>query len=211
MVNAHSPEPSGKPFAESRIPFKEDQAVEGRFAGVDITKSFIEVVVRPTGELWTSTANEDGMTETTDKLRYIRPELVVMEANGTFELPVAGALATEGLPFALVHPRTVRDFARAIGRMSRTDKGQAGLLAYFAELVRPEARSLNPEVIQQLKDLRLRRHDITQMVSLERSRLSGSDPVVLKDLQAHIGFLERSLSMLDEQVNRIIRSSSVWR
>jgi transposase len=151
------------------------------------------------------------MAETADKLRYLRPELVVLEANGTFELPVAGTFATEGLPFALVHPRTVRDFARAIGRMTRTEKSQAGLLAYFAELVRPEIRTLPTEVVQQLRDMRKRRHDIAQMVALERSRLNGAVTVVQKDLQAHLQFLEKSLQVLDDQVNRTIRYSTIWR
>lgn len=185
--------------------------MDGRFVGVDITRSMIEVAVRPTGELWTSNANDDGMAETADKLRYLRPELVVMEANGTYELAVAGTLATEGLPFALVHPRTVRDFARAIGRMARADKGQAGLLAYFAELVRPEVRTLPTEVVLQLKDLRNRRHDIGQMILLEKGRLAEGPPVVQKDLQAHIQYLEKSLITIDDQVNKTIRSSTVWR
>jgi transposase len=110
-----------------------------------------------------------------------------------------------------VHPRAVRDFARAIGRVSRSDKGQASLLAYFAELVRPEARSLAPEVIQQLKDMRVRRHEIAEMVTLEKGRLNGTATVVAKDVQAHISFLEKSLTMLDEQVNRTIRASYIWR
>jgi transposase len=190
---------------------QKEAIVDGRFVGLDVTRSVIEVAVRPTGELWTSKATEDGLAETADKLRYIGPELVVMEATGALELPVAGALATEGLPFALVHPRTVRDFARAIGRITRSDKGQAGLLAYFAELVRPEARSLPPEVIQQLKDLRIRRHEITQMLALERNRLGGSAAVVVRDLQTHISYLEKSLTVLDEQVNRTIRASHIWR
>ena len=185
--------------------------MEGRFVGVDITKTSIEVVVRPTGELWTSTSNENGLTETADRLRYIRPELVVMEANGTFELPAAGAFATEGLPFALVHPRTLRDFARSTGRLARSDTGRAGILAYFAELVRPAARSLPADVIQQLKDLRNRRLEITQMLTLERDRMDASAKVVLKDLRAHISYMEKGLILLDEQFNRTIRSSYIWR
>jgi transposase len=190
--------------------YRED-CVAGRFVGLDITKSVIEVVVRPTGELWTSSANEDGMTETTDKLRYIRPELVALEASGTFDLPVAGALAIEGLPFALVPARTLREFARALGRSSSSDKGLAGLLAYFAELVRPEARILPPDVIQQLKEIRMRRHEITEMLALERARLTAAASFVARDLHAHIGFLERDLTTLDEQANRMVRSSTVWR
>ena len=183
----------------------------GRFAGVDVTQSFIEVAVRPTGEVWTANSDESGITEIADKLEYIGPELVVLEASGRFELPVAGTLATAGLPFALVPPRSVREFARAIGRMTRMDKSQAGLLAHFAELVRPEPRPLSEEVIQQLKDIRTRRGQVLEILVLERGRLHTAPTVLQRDIQNHLQFLERNISNLEDQLNRTIRYSPIWR
>jgi transposase len=183
---------------------------EGRFAGVDVTKGSIEVAVRPTGEFWTATPDDYGLAETAEKLRSLEPELVVMEAAGRFELPVAGALATVGLPFALVHPRNLREFARAIGRINKVDT-HAGLLAQFAELVRPEAKPLSTELIQQLKDLRKRRQELIEMVTLEKSRLEVAQAAVHRELQSHVRFLEKSLSSLEDQFNRTIRFSPIWR
>lgn len=185
--------------------------MEARFIGVHATKDMIEVSVRPTGELWTASTGDEGITEVTEKLSGLQPELVVMQANGSFELPLAGTLATAGLPFALVNPRQIRDFARAIGRMTQMDRKDAGLLAHFAELVRPEAWLLTDELVQHLKELKARRREIAQMLTLERGRLKGRPSVVLKDLQSHILFLEKSLSGIDDQFNHTIRSGRVGR
>jgi len=179
------------------------------FVGVDASRNTIEALIRPTGELWTVETGEQGMSEIADKLSDIRPELVVMQANGGFELPMAGILATLGLPFALVQPRIVRDFARAIGKLTRT--GQAGLLAHFAELVRPEAWSLSSELVEQLRHLRARRQEVLQMVSLEHHRAETAPQIVQKDLQRHIHCLDQSLHSLDEQFSRTIRLSRLWR
>jgi transposase len=185
--------------------------VDTRFAGLDATKDVIEVSVRPTGEVWTTNTSDEGIAEMAKKLRRIQPDLVAMQATGNFELPVAATLATVGLPFALIHPRHIREFARAIGRTSRLDRGHAGLLAHYAELVRPEAWSVPDELIEQLKELKTRRREVVQMVTLERSRMKRTSPVVQKDLQSHVLFLEKSLTGIDEQFSRTIRSSRLWR
>ncbi len=112
---------------------------EARFVGLDAGRDGIEAWIRPTGEVWKMDAGEAGMTRAAETLSRLHPQLVVMQANGNFELPMAGILVTFGLPVALVQPRNVRDFARAIGRSSRTEQRQAGLLAQFAELVQPDA------------------------------------------------------------------------
>src|SRR5438067_168733 len=110
---------------------------ERAFVGLDINRNGIQAMVRPTGEQWASAIDDSGISETAERLSAVHPEVIVMEAQGGLELPVAGMLATAGLPLALVSPRSVRDFARAIGR-SRSDYDHAELLAHFAELVRPE-------------------------------------------------------------------------
>src|SRR5262245_10165786 len=105
----------------------------GKFVGVDVSGNSIAVAVRPSGEMWMAEAGEDGVAQIADRLLYIRPDLVVLEAYGRFELAVAGTLAAIGLPFALIPPRNIRDFARALGYPLRSDQHQAGLLAQFAE------------------------------------------------------------------------------
>jgi transposase len=185
--------------------------VDSRFVGVDANRDTIEASVRPTGELWKVGGGENGMTEITDRLAGIQPELVVLQANGSFELPLAGILATARLPFAFVQPRLVRDFARAVGRVGRTGHGHAGLLAHFAELVRPEASPLSEDLVQQLRDLRVRRQEILDMMGIERTRAETAPPIIQKDVQNHIHCLERSLAGIDDLFSRTIRYSRIWR
>jgi transposase len=171
------------------------------------------VAVQPTGEQWSSPGDDAGINQATERLFGMGPELVVMEALGGLELPVAGNLATAGLPLALVSPRSTREFARAIGRV-RGDRNQARLLAYFAELVRPEARRLPHELKELLTALKLRRNEILKMLDLERTRLGNGSLVVLvvqKDIRAHIQYLEKDLFAIQEEINRAVRSSWLWR
>jgi transposase len=166
-------------------------------------------MVRPIGEQWVTSNDELGISEAAERLKAVRPEIVVMEAQGGLEIPVAGTLATVGLPLALVSPRSVRDFARAIGRIR--DRDHAGLLAYFAELVRPEAPAMPDKVVEQLRLLKTRRQEILSMLAQERSRQGTNFIPVYRDVRSHIFFLERSLVTLGEEINRMVRSSSIWR
>lgn len=185
-------------------------SLETRFVGVDAGRDVIEASVRPTGEIWRTDAGEDGMAHIAQTLSDIHPQLVVMQANGNFELPVAGILVTFGLPVALVPPRNVRDFARAIGKLSRMEQRPAGLLAQFAELVQPDASPMPEESIDELRQLRARRQEILQMMALERNRLGHTIPALERDVQSHIQFLEKSLSSIDGQFSRKVRMSKIW-
>lgn len=184
---------------------------EARYVGLDASKDVIEASVRPTGENWKADAGDDGMTQIAETLSRIHPQLVVLQANGTFELPLAGILVTFGLPVALVQPRNVRDFARAIGRLSRIEnQRQAGLLAQFAELVQPEATPMPDEEVEELRHLRARRKEILQMIALEKGRSGSPVAVIEKDIQQHIQNLERSLAYIDAQFSRKVRVSRIW-
>jgi len=185
--------------------------VEPKFVGVNATSSAIEVAVRPSGEQWKTDFADDNITATANKLTCIQPQLVVMEGTGTYELPLAGVFATHGLPFAIVNPRSLREFARTVGRMSRADNSQAGLLAHFGELVHPEARPLGEETVRKLRELRSRREDLRQMLNLERGRLAEASIVLRREVQRHVNFLEKDVALLDQEFNRTVRLSSAWR
>jgi transposase len=184
---------------------------EAKFVGVDVKGNSIEVAVRPTDELWTAHAGDEGVAEVADRLNSLRPELVVLEARGRWELPVAGALAMMGLPFAMIPPNSIRDFARALGRTRRDDQLQAGLLARFAELVHPDPQNVPTEVVQHLTELQNRRRELLEMLTLERTRLNPASPVINKDVQSHLQFLEKALAFMSEQYNRTVRLGRVWR
>jgi transposase len=180
------------------------------FVGLDVNKKGIRAMVRPTGEQWQVVCDDSGITEIADRLSAVRPEVIVMEAQGGLELPVAGTLATVGLPLALVSPRTVREFARAIGRI-RGDYDHAELLVHFAELVKPEATPLPKGLVEQLKAVRSRRQEVATMLVMERSRQNSDVAAVHRDVRNHIFYLERCSLSLGEEINRLVRSSSIWR
>ncbi|HLH30085.1 MAG TPA: hypothetical protein VKY31_02705 [Terriglobia bacterium] len=185
--------------------------METQFAGLNATSAMIEVAIRPTGEEWKTTFGDECIEETANKLKSLRPKLIVMEAAGAFELPVAGMLAIYGLPFTIVNPRNVRDFARAVGRISRFEYTQAGLLAHFGELIDPEPRPLPEELIEKLKHIRSRRDRVVEMLLLERKYLATATSVLKNDVQRHINFLEQSIASLSHEFNRSVRSSAAWR
>ncbi len=185
--------------------------MEARFAGLNATSQVIEVAVRPTGENWKTEFDDECISATATKLKCIEPKLVVMEGTGTYELPVAGTFATLGLPFAIVNPRSVREFARALSRFTRIDHTPAGLLAHFGELVHPEPRPLPDDVVEKLRDWRARRDDLNQMLLLEKGRLAEAPEVLRRDLQRHIVFLEQSIASVNQEFNRTVRYSAAWR
>jgi len=185
--------------------------VESQFVGLDATAETIEVAIRPTGEMWKTEFAEENIAATAKRLKRIQPKLVVMEAAGAFELPVAGVLAIYGLPFAIVNPRSVREFARAVGRIGRLDYTQAGLLAHFGELIHVEPRPLPDELVEKLKQLRARRENVLQMLTLERRCLAEAPSGLRNDIIRHINFLEQSINALNQEFNRSVRSSTAWR
>lgn len=182
-----------------------------RFVGLNATSQTIEVAIRPSGEIWKTDFADENITVTATKLKGMQPKLVVMEGTGSFELPVAGTFATIGLPFAIINPRSLRDFARTVTRLSRVDFSHAGLLAYFGELVSPDPPQLPDDVIEKLKTLRGRRDDLSQILTVERNRFAEAPALLRKDMQRHISFLEQSIATLNQEFNRTVRLSAAWR
>src|SRR5215467_5274902 len=183
---------------------------ERAFVGLDVNRNGIHAMVRPSGENWATSIDDSGISETAERLTAVHPDVVVMEAYGGLELPIAGTLATVGLPLALVSPRSVRDFARAVGR-NRIGHDHATLLAHFAELVRPETPTVPESLVEHLRALKARRDFVLEMLSLEQSRAESEFVSVHRDVRNHISFLERSAFSLNEEINRMVKTSSMWR
>ena len=138
--------------------------------------------------------------------------MVLVEASGGLELPLVATLATGELPVVVVNPRQVRDFARATGKLAKTDALDAAVLAHFAEAVRPPVRPLRDAETQVLNSLVARRHQVMTMLVSEKNRLSAAATVAVRPrIEAHIAWLERELEDLDEGLRRTLRQSPVWR
>lgn len=180
------------------------------YYGLDISKEYLDLAT-PTEDIGRFPYTPSGIDEILSRLTPGPVDLLVLEATGGLEHAVAAALAGAGLPVAVVNPRQVRDFARATGRLAKTDQIDARVLALFAERVRPAIRDLPGEEQRALTALVTRRRQILQMLMAEKNRRARADRVVLPDLNAHIAFLESRLDQTDRSLRKAIESSPVWR
>jgi transposase len=181
------------------------------YVGIDVAKAQLDVAVRPSAEQWVAAPDEEGIAALVARLQALRPTLIVLEATGGRELPVAAAVATAGLAVAVVNPRQVRDFARAIGQLAKTDALDAQVLARFAEVVRPTPRPLPDAQAQELSALLTRRHQLIAMRTAERQRLDTAVPRVRAHIQRHIAWLEQELADLDRTLHDALQASPLWR
>ena len=184
---------------------------EPRFVGIDVSKAQVDVAVRPTGQRWVVSYDETGVEELVSQMVDLGPALVLLEATGGLELPLAAALAAAALPVVVVNPRQVRDFARATGTLAKTDALDAGVLAHFADVVRPDVRPLKDAETQVLNSLTARRHQVMTMLVSEKNRLGTAIGAVSPRIEAHIAWLEQELSDLDKGLRQTLRRSPVWR
>ncbi len=184
---------------------------EGIYVGIDVAKAQVDVAVRPTDDSWEVSYDDAGVRQLVSRLKALEPVMVLLEASGGLELPLVAALATEELPVVVVNPRQVRDFARATGKLAKTDSLDAAVLAHFAEVVRPPARPLRDAETQALNSLAARRHQVMTMLVSEKNRLSIATVAVRPRIEAHIAWLERELADLDEGLRQTLRQSPVWR
>ena len=184
---------------------------ESVYAGIDVSKDRLDLAVRPSGAVRTVAYDADGIRSLVSELQSLGPSAVVLESTGGLELPLAGALAAASLPVVVVNPRQVRDFARATGRLAKTDTLDARVLAHFAEAVRPEVRPLPDSDTQELHSLSARRTQVVEMPVAEKNRLSRASKAVAPRIRAHIEWLEQELEDLDQGLRQTLRRSPVWR
>ena len=184
---------------------------EETFVGIDVAKDRVDVAVRPGGDMWSVDYDERGMSELASCLNTTAPAAVLLEATGGLEVPLVSALAAAALPVVVVNPRQVRDFARATGRLAKTDALDAQVLAHFAEAVRPPVRPLRDADTQELNSIATRRSQLVTMLVAEKNRLRRSSHSVRSSVQSHITWLEQELNDLDKDLRSALRRSPVWR
>jgi transposase len=181
------------------------------FVGIDISKARMDVAVRPLGTVFSVAHDDAGMAALIERLRSPLPALIVLEATGGLEAMVVGALAAAGLPVVVINPRQVRDFAKATGRLAKTDAIDAQVLAQFAEAVRPTVRPMPDAHTQALAALMTRRRQVLDMLTAETNRLGSAPRRIRREIQTHIRWLERQVAKLDDELRQAIHSSPVWR
>jgi transposase len=183
------------------------------FIGIDVSKATLDIAVLPTKESWSTPNSEQGINDLVGRLRQLPPpKLVLMEATGGLERQALAALAAAGFPAMAVNPRNVRDFAKSLGIVAKTDAIDAHVLALFADRIRPQWRPLPDEDTQALEALLVRRRQVVEMITAEKNRL-GATPSrrVKKDILEHIKWLERQLHITDYDLDQTIKNSPVWK
>ena len=178
--------------------------------GIDVSNAQLDMALRPEGQ-FSAPNDEAGCAQILTRLRAVSPTLVVLEATGGLEILLTGILAAAGVPVVVVNPRQVRDFAKATGRLAKTDALDAQTLAHFAEVIRPELRPLPDEQTQALAAILARRRQLVEMLTAEKNRLGSARKPVRTSLRTHIAWLERELSHRDRDLAHAIRESPVWR
>lgn len=184
----------------------------GSFIGIDVAKRELEIAERPNGAHWTATNDVAGIAGLIERLRAVGAVgLIVVEATGGYEMALVAALAAASLPVVVVNPRHVRDFARAVGKLAKTDQIDADVLAHFAEAVRPEPRPVPDELTRALHGWLARRRQLLEMIGAEEQRLAVSSREVRRHIQQHVEWLRRQLRDVDDELQTVIRTSPVWR
>jgi transposase len=180
------------------------------FVGIDVSKTQLDVAIRPTNE-WFQVANTpEGIAELVTKLSPRSPTLITIEATGGYERDVAVTLATQGWAVAVVNPRHARSFARALGLLAKADRLDAAMLALLGERVRPPARPPKPEDLQRLNALVIRRRQLITMRTMELNRRKQALFDVQTSLDDHLIWLSSQIDALDAQLQALIEASPLW-
>jgi transposase len=180
------------------------------YVGIDVAKATLAVASVPAAPPQQVANDAAGIAQLTTTLTAQAPTVVVVEATGGYEAPLVSALALAGVPVAVVNPRQVRDFARALGQLAKTDALDATVLAQFAERVRPTPRPLPDAAHTALTALVTRRQQLLDMLTAEQRRLHAAHPAMQPSLREHIRWLQARLKSTDQDIHDALKRSPLW-
>jgi transposase len=180
------------------------------WVGIDVCKKALDTHIRPSGQILHHANTEEGIADLVLSLQSLSIERVVLEATGGMEILAAVRLTQVGIAVAVVNPRQVRDFAKATGRLAKTDVIDAAILAHFAEAIQPEIRPLATEESRLLGELVTRRHQLVEMITAEKNRLSTMHGPMQEQINVHIKWLKQQLGDVDQQLQQTIRQTPLW-
>jgi transposase len=192
---------------------KEDYILKSSeiFVGIDVSKAQLDIAIRPSGETQSIANDKVGIKALVKRLAKLQPTLIVLEATGGYERLAMRALVSAELPAVVVNPRQVRDFAKATGQLAKTDNIDAGVLAHFAQAVRPQLRPLPDAIILELRGLTARRRYFIETIGAEINRLEMASKTVRKSINDHLRSLERALERINQDLDRAIAHNPIWK
>lgn len=181
------------------------------FVGIDVAKATLDIALRPSAQTWQVIYDDPHVEAFVTQLNELSPTLIVVEATGGLERSLVAALVAARLPVIVINPRQARDFAKATGRLAKTDRIDAQVLAHYGEAIRPSFRPLPDADTQQLRALVDRRRQLVDMMTAEQSRLNTSPARVRDSIEAHLTWLQQQLASLDDDLDDMLQSSPIWR
>jgi transposase len=182
------------------------------FIGIDVSKRLLEVAAHQSDYQFRCANKASAFGELIVELIALQPARIVLEATGGLEIPVVAALHAAGLPVVVINARQVRDFAKALGQLAKTDRLDARVLAHFAAAIKPPLRPIKSKDELELDALAARRGQLIEMLTAEKNRRgSAATETVRKEIKEHIDWLEDRIAELDEQLQTLLKSSKLWR
>ena len=181
------------------------------YVGIDVSKDTLDVAIHESSQHWSFPNDHNGISNLITLLKSNSPELVVLEATGSYEVPLAAELGIAGIPTAVVNPRQVRDFAKSVGVLAKTDILDARIIARFAAMVQPIPRPIADEDSQELGAIIARRRQIVEMITVEKNRMNTAKKVVRRRIQAHIDWLSAELADTNNDLQQKVKDSPIWR
>lgn len=182
------------------------------YVGIDVSKLTLDVCVLPEKQSFTVDNHYTGLDQIIKRLKHVEACLIVLEATGGYEIPVAASLYDAGFDVAVVNPRQVRDFARSVGELAKTDSIDAQIIARFAQATNPQPKPVPSTEQLMLKELITRRRQLINMRTADKNRLDAvHSREVRKDLSDHIRWLDKRIERIDRDLSEVIRNSPIWR
>ena len=179
--------------------------------GIDVSKATLDVAISNQKEIKSFSNDEKGINQIINYLKREKPVLIVMESTGGLEKLLAASLAEYSLPVVVVNPRQVRDFAKAKGRLAKTDNIDARILAEFACDIHPEIRPLTDAQTEEIKAILVRRQQLIAMITMEKNRLYTANRIVVLSIEENLKWLKQQLDNLDKDIEAKIKSSPIWK
>lgn len=181
------------------------------FVGIDVSKERLDVATLPDGQTWSCANSDVEISALVERVRKLSPTRIVLEATGGLETLAVAALGAAGLPVVVINPRQARDFAKATGKLAKTDTIDAKMLALFGQAVRPETRPLKSQELSDLTALLTRRNQLVAMLTAEKNRLSSAPKSIRKDIEVHIKWLEKRINESNGALRDLIQRTPLWR
>ncbi|MFN7514441.1 IS110 family transposase [Microcystis sp.] len=181
-----------------------------QWVGIDISKATLDVYLRPMGKAMKVANTKEDISKLVETLKSYTVNLIVLEATGGLETELVIQLQEADLPVALINPRQGRDFAKATGKLAKTDAIDAQILAHFGEAMQPQILAVESEESRQLGDLISRRRQLVEMRTAEKNRRERARGKALVDIEAHLEYLDNCLEKLNQEIEELTQANQQW-